>query len=257
MKDSPLRVQARVISALMLRDVKTRFGGKAANYLIAILWPLSHIGMLMLIYTAVGRAPPIGDSAALFFATGLLPFMIFQYSSRLMMQAHMMNAPLLNFPIVTFLDLVLARALLELITGFTIILVLALVLYGLDVDIVPRHPAEAAAALLASLFLALGIGILNCVITKFVKLWFFGYILLVIVLYITSGILFMVETLPAQYKDILVWNPGVQIVEWFRSAYYEGYGSTTLDRSYVLTIGLFALAIGLTAERVTRRFDFK
>lgn len=241
----------------MLRDVKTRFGGKAANYLVSILWPLSHIGVLMIIYTFVGRAPPIGDSAALFFATGLLPFMIFQYSSRLMMQAYQMNAPLLNFPIVTFLDIVLARAVLEVITGFSIIVVLASVLYGLGVDIVPRHPVEAAAALLASLFLAVGIGIVNCVITKFVKLWFFGYILLMIVMYITSGILFMVESLPKGYQEILVWNPGVQIVEWFRSAYYEGYGVTTLDRSYVLIIALVALAIGLTAERATRRLEFK
>ena len=257
MKHSPLAVQANVISALMLRDVKTRFGGKAANYLIAVLWPLSHIVILMLAYTFMGRPPPLGDSAALFFATGLLPIMIFQYSSRLMMQAQMINAPLLNFPIVTFLDIVIARAMLEVITGFAVTAVLASILYGFDVDIVPRHPAEAAAALAATLFLAVGIGVLNCVITKFVKVWMFVYILIVIIIYITSGILFIVETLPRMYRDVLVWNPGVQLVEWFRSAYYEGYGETTLNRPYVVIIALFCLAIGLTAERLTRRIEFR
>lgn len=257
MKQSALTVQLNVISALMMRDVKTRFGGKAANYLIAVLWPLSHIVILILAYTLMGRPPPLGESAALFFATGLLPIMIFQYSSRLMMQAHMVNAPLLNFPIVTFLDLVFARALLEVITGFAVAAVLAAILYGFDVDIIPRRPADAAGAIFATLFMAVGIGIVNCVLQKFFKLWFFIYILLIIVVYLTSGVLFVLETVPKMYRDILVWNPGVHIVEWFRSAYYDNYGEVTLDRSYVLMIGLFCMAIGLTAERLTRRIEFR
>ena len=257
MKQTALSVQANVISALMLRDVKTRFGGKAANYLVAVLWPLSHIVVLILAYTLMGRPPPLGDSAALFFATGLLPIMIFQYSSRLMMQAHMTNAPLLNFPIVTFLDLVFARAMLEVITGFAVTVVLASILFGFDVDIVPRRPAEAAAALAATLFVAVGVGMVNCIIQKFVKLWLFAYILVVIILYITSGVLFVVETIPKTYRDMLVWNPGVHLVEWFRSAYYEGYGETTLDKPYVLMFGLFCMAIGLVAERLTRRMEFR
>lgn len=71
-----LRVQARVIGALMLRDVQTRFGGRSANYLIAVAWPLSHISILLLIYSFSGRSAPIGQSAPLFFATGLVPFVL-------------------------------------------------------------------------------------------------------------------------------------------------------------------------------------
>ncbi|MDB5513139.1 MAG: kpsM [Enterovirga sp.] len=255
MKDPATAVQLRVLGALLLRDVKTRFGGKAANYLIAIGWPLVHMAVLLTIYTFMGRSAPVGNSTPLFFATGLLPYMTFQYPSRQMMLGPMMNGPLLSFPVVNFMDLVLARAILEFITACAVILLFAFILFSFGVDITPRYPAEAVSALAAALFLALSVGVVNTVINRFLKIWFIAYILVMILLYIASGIVFLPEAVPEKYRDILVWNPGLQVVEWFRSAYYEGYGKLTLDKTYVIVFSLVALAIGLTAERLTRRIN--
>jgi capsular polysaccharide transport system permease protein len=243
-----------VIVALVLRDIKSRFGGKSANYIIAIAWPLGHMGVLIALYTFMGRPAPVGDSAPLFFATGLLPFILFNYPSRLMMQSVMTNAPLLNFPVVTPLDIILARAVLEAVTSFGVILVFGLILFAMDVNIIPRDPGPAVAALGAALFVSISIGVVNCVITTFVRLWLFPYILIVIVLYLMSGILFVPELVPEKIRDWLVWNPVLHMIEWFRSGYYENYGRQTLDRGYLLVVGLCALSIGLTAERATRRF---
>jgi capsular polysaccharide transport system permease protein len=60
-----LQAQGRILVAIMLRDVRTRFFGSALGFLIAIGWPLSHIFILLVINTAVGKAAPYGDSAAL------------------------------------------------------------------------------------------------------------------------------------------------------------------------------------------------
>lgn len=253
MKDPAGIVQLRVIGALLRRDVKTRFGARAANYLIAIGWPLVHMAVLLLVYGLIGRVAPIGTSTALFFATGLLPFMTFQYPSRQLMLGPMMNNPLLSFPVVTFMDIVLARVILEIITAFAVIMLFAFILFAFGMDIVPRYPDEAVAALSASLFLAMGVGFVNTVINRFFRVWFLAYVLIVILLYMASGIVFMPEAVPEKYRDILVWNPGLQVVEWFRSAYYEGYGKLTLDKPYVLMFALTALSVGLVAERLTRR----
>jgi capsular polysaccharide transport system permease protein len=41
-------------------------------------------------------------------------------------------------------------------------------------------------------------------------------------------------------------------VEWTRSAYYDGYGSIVLDRSYVIGYALVAIFLGLLLERAMR-----
>lgn len=242
------------MGALMLRDVQTRFGGRSANYLIAVAWPLTHMGVLLVVYAFAGRTAPIGQSAPLFFATGLVPFVLFNYPSRQMMLALMLNGPLLNFPIVTTTDVILSRAVLETVTGFAVVLIFAAIMYGLGVDIVPRYPETAVSALAATLFLSISLGIVNSVIQIFVKVWMIIYILIMILTYLASGILFVPEYLPEKARSILVWSPLLQVVEWFRSAYYEGYGQHTLDKQYVLVTAVILLSVGLTAERFTRRY---
>ena len=137
-KRSALLAQYRVLVALILRDVKARWGGKSISFIIAIGWPLSHVLLLLLIYTGVGRPAPVGQDATLYFATGVLPMILFQYPSRLMMQCVQMNAALVNFPIVTILDLVIARAISEILIAFSVAIILAFLLFAFGFDVVPR-----------------------------------------------------------------------------------------------------------------------
>jgi capsular polysaccharide transport system permease protein len=58
--------------------------------------------------------------------------------------------------------------------------------------------------------------------------------------------------LPALARDILAYNPLLQVIEWMRSAYYEGYGDLVLDRTYVLSVAAITLFLGLLLERAMR-----
>lgn len=75
----------RVLQALMLRNIRTRFIGTGLGFLVALSWPLVHMGILLLISMAICRLAPYGDSSAVFFATGLVPYMAFLYISLFMM----------------------------------------------------------------------------------------------------------------------------------------------------------------------------
>jgi capsular polysaccharide transport system permease protein len=59
--------------------------------------------------------------------------------------------------------------------------------------------------------------------------------------------------LPPQIAEWLSWNPVLHGVEWMRSAYYRDYGSTVLDRGYMLSCALLLVLAGLLGERLTRR----
>src|ERR1700678_2645705 len=108
---SAAKRQRRVLFALMLRNIRTRFFGHGLGYLVAIAWPLSHILILVAMYSLMGRLPPYGNSVVLFVATGTVPFMNFQYMARFIMLSAIRNVPLLGLPEVKILDVLIAGAL--------------------------------------------------------------------------------------------------------------------------------------------------
>lgn len=247
------KVQSRVIVSLMLRGMRSRFFGHGAGFFLAsVLWPLAHIAVLLVLYTAVGRTTPYGNSLILFLATGLVPFMTFNYISRQIMIGVVLDRPLLTFTIVKLSDMLISRVLLEILGSFASIVTLAFVLWCLGVNFVPRDTVQAACAYGACILFGAGMGLINTVIVQSFRLWFTGYLLIIIALYASSGILFVINSLPTKAAYYLSFNPVGQGVEWLRSCYYPGYGAATLDKNYLLAWGLCTLFFGLLLERMFR-----
>lgn len=251
---SPFAVEARVVKALMLRDIRTRFFGHGLGYLVAIAWPLVHILILIGIWSFLGRTTPYGVSLALWFATGLAPVMSFIYASRWIMMSAVTNKSLMGFPVVKFFDVLLARAILE--AGAAVCMVGSLVgiFYIFGIDPIPAFPVSALKAMSAAVLLGVGLGIINGVIAAVLPLWVTGYALLTIVFYLLSGIMFIPDQMPEAARAALAWNPLVHAVEWMRAAYYGGYTSRTLDTNYLLGWGFGTVFFGLLCVRYGRRF---
>ncbi len=246
-----LQLQFRVIVAIMLRDIRTRFFGHGVGYLAMIAWPLTHILILLAIFVLLGRSSPYGESMTLFFATGLVPFMAYSYMSRWTMLSLIFNRPLLVFPAIKTLDVLLARALLELLGNCCSIILLLFIFWTLDIDFMPADLVQASFALGAGMLLGAGFGIINGVIAMGFPTWGTGYGLVLVLMYMISGIYFVPDALPETVRNILSYNPSLQTVEWMRSAYYEGY-STILDKSYTVWFGLVTIFLGLIIERFVR-----
>lgn len=62
----------------------------------------------------------------------------------------------------------------------------------------------------------------------------------------------MPDMLPEGLRNALAYNPVLQVIEWMRSAYYEGYGDLVLDRTYAIGVGTGAVFLGLLLERAMR-----
>ncbi len=247
-----LTAQRQVLFAIMLRDIRARFFGSALGFIVMIGWPLSHIVILLIINTAMRRAPPYGNSAALFFATGVVPFMAFSYVSRFTMLGMITNKPVLMLPIVNVSDILFGRVILEILSSVIVILVLVVAFWISGIDFTPTYPIEAFNAFAASVLLGVGIGIFGGIVTAFVPMFFTMYSLSTIVFWIASGVLFVPDALPRQAAYWLSYNPALQCVEWMRSAYYEGYGASILNKDYVINWGIVTLLGGLILERLVR-----
>jgi capsular polysaccharide transport system permease protein len=249
---SAAKRQRRVLFALMLRNVRTRFFGSGLGYLVTVGWPLSHIVILVAVYGAIGRAAPFGDSTALFIATGVVPFQTTNYMMRFMMLALIRSRPLLSFPEVKVLDMLFSTALVEVLSAFFVLIFFLIIAWFAGIDAMPRDIVQAAYAFGVSLLLGLGLGLLNGVIALAFPPWFTGVSLFTIILWLTAGIMFVPDALPAVFREILAYHPMLQTVEWMRSAYYEGYGNLVLDRSYVVGFGIASVFLGLVLERAMR-----
>ncbi len=246
-----LQLQFRVIVAIMLRDIRTRFFGHGLGYLVMIGWPLVHILILLAIYTLLGRSTPYGESMALFFATGLVPFMAYNYMSRWTMMALLFNKSLLGFPVIKSLDVLLARTLLEALGHFCSVILLVFILWMVEIDCMPMDLVQACYALGAAMLLGAGFGIVHGIVAMAIPTWATGYSLVIVFMYMVSGVFFVPSSMPETLRYILSFNPVLQTVEWMRSAYYEGY-STILDRGYAVWFGLVHVSLGLIIERFVR-----
>ncbi len=246
-----LNAQANVLAALMLRDIKTRFGS-APGFLLAIAWPLSHILILVGINIIAGRVVPYGESATLWFAVSMTPFMIVSYTSRFMMIGLVTNRPLLVFPIISVFDILLSRILIEIIVAACVLACLVVMFVALDVDFVPIDISRAVSGLAVSLFLGIGLGILNSIIAMIVHQWMTIYALSTILLWMTSGAYFVPSMLDASVQQYLFYHPIMHCIEWTREGYFSGYHSLLLDKSYVWAWALGTIFTGLLIERLLR-----
>ncbi|WP_342108159.1 ABC transporter [Methylobacterium sp. SI9] len=241
---SPIESYLHVLYALILRDIRTRFGASLWGYGVIVLWPCVHVFVLIAIYTFQKLPAPLGDERALFFATGAVPVLVFQYISREVMKSVMINRPLTYYPQVKMFDLIFSRILVEIVTGFLALLVVSSVLMAIGVNLIPAQPLTAVTGYLAAIILGIGVGTINVAIIGFFPGWLIGYALFSIILYISSGVMFLPSYMPEQIYYWMKFNPAMQLAEWVRSAYYP-YANIQVDYLYVVMFGLTSASIGL------------
>jgi capsular polysaccharide transport system permease protein len=242
--DRPRLQRLRVIFALMVREMGTRFGRSAGGYLWAIAQPLGGILLLSFAFALALRSPPMGTSFLLFYATGVMPMQMFTSVSRAVAGAISSNRGLLNYPVVGTLDAVLAKFALAALTQLIIATVLFVgIIRGAELHVVLDLGLVALGFALAAA-LGLGIGVLNCVLFGFFPTWKNVWSVLTRPLFILSGVLFLYEQVPANFQAVLWWNPLTHIVAIMRAGFYGFYHPSFVSLPYVLGIALSAFVIG-------------
>lgn len=118
----------RAITALILREMQTSHGRASGGYLWAIAEPVGGIALLTLIFSAGFRTPPLGTNFAIFYATGVVPFMAYLDMSGKVATSIRYSKSLLAYPAVTFLDALLGRILFN---AFTQVIVASLIFTGI------------------------------------------------------------------------------------------------------------------------------
>jgi capsular polysaccharide transport system permease protein len=167
----------RVIGAILIRDMRSRFGRSHLTYVVAIGWPLSHLLGLVVTFVVVNRILPFGSDSITFIATGALPYILCLYPARWMAMTFMQNIAILAFPIVNPIHLIIARMVLEGLNAFIVVLIFAFGLWAAGTEVMPQDIPAALTAIYASVFFGLSIGTFTIVLRALLKMP--GYIILI------------------------------------------------------------------------------
>lgn len=247
---TPPRFQSlRTILALMLREMSTTYGRSPGGYLWVVLEPVAAIALLSLAFSLMLRAPSLGTSFLLFYATGFLPFGLYGSVSGKLSNALKFSRSLLAYPRVTWIDALLARFTLTLLTEVTVfcIVISGVLIFDDTRAVISIGPILTAIGMAAAV--GGGVGLMNCLLGGLYPVWARIWSILSRPMFIASGIFFLYEDMPKVAQDILWWNPVLHAVGEMRRGFYPTYEASYVSLTYGYGVGGVLALLGLILLR--------
>ncbi len=246
-----LRVQSRVVGALIMREIITRYGRHNIGFMWIFVEPMMFTLGVVSIYLLLNHHPP---------GVSLIPFTVIGYTSVLLWRntigrcgnAIEPNRSLLHHRHVRVLDLFIARLILEVAGTSIAFLILAtlMVLAGLMPPPDDIFEMIVGWALLGWFAMCMGllIGSLAVVSDAVERVWHVcAYLFLPV-----SGAFFMVDWLPTALQPWALLIPSVNCDELLRDGYFGAQVHAHYDIAYVAVVNILLMLAGLlTVKRIS------
>ena len=126
------RIQRRVISALMVRELVTRFGRENIGFLWMMLEPLLFAGLVGVMWRYLHGPEIHGVSMTAFVASGYIPLTLFRHAVGRSTKVFSVNGSLLYHRQIKILDFIFVRFLIEVIGTMMAFVFIAIVLIALN-----------------------------------------------------------------------------------------------------------------------------
>ena len=247
------KVHGRVVGALVLREVITRYGRSGLGSLWLVLEPM----LFTLVFTIFWAATQLDTVSALpivaFSITGWMSFLMWRNAASRCLNAIEANEALYYHRNVRVLDIFTSRIVLE-IMGSTAAFALLMGLLNLLEFI--AWPADWLTVLLAWFYLcwfALCLGFLVGALSHLSENFSMFWRIISIALMIMSGKFFMVHWLPPTAQEVVLWLPMVHGLEMLRQGYWGDLVPTYHDVGYMIKANLVLMLMGLSLQKLAER----
>ena len=247
---TPAAITLSVWKALFLRESLSRLFSGRASWFWLLAEPVFHVAYLMVIFAVIRVNVVGGIDAAIWIMVGLLAFFMFNRTGTQVMNGISANQALFAYRQVKPIDTVLVRAGLEgfLMTIITGILLAGSALFGHSV--IPADPLGVFVAFLGLWLVGVGFGLIASVATELVPE--FGRVakLVMMPLYMISGVMFPIAMIPQPYRDWLLLNPVAHGLEAARLGFVPNYHAVPeLSVAYLWGFSLVSVFLGLALHR--------
>lgn len=247
------QIQSRVISALMIRELNTRFGRENIGFLWIMVEPLLFAVLVGVMWRFMRGPAEHGISVVAFVASGYLPLTMFRNSVNRSVGLFAANGNLMYHRQIKILDFILVRVLIEMVGASMAYLFIAILLIYLGVFPVPADLGKLLIGwILYGLFtfsvclILAPLSDMSETLEKFIPVT--TYIMIPF-----SGTFNMVSWLGPQLRDVLYYSPPVNAMEMMRSGIFGTAVTAYYDATVPIVASLGCMMVGLVACRRVRR----
>lgn len=249
-----MATQWRVVGALLIREIYTRFGREGLGFAWIVLEPLVFAIPVLLVWSAVRDPYEHGVRMMPFLWTGYMPLLMFRHVGARMLMFVRVNAGLLYHRQVTIFDIFVARCLLEVVSSLCALLVSAIIFYSFGMIDAPRDLPMFYLGYLYMIWWCVVVGLIIGALSERTdwaeKIWQpYAYLYIFF-----GGVFFMADWLPATVRSWALLQPSVQAYELIRAGMFgstvKTYGNISYETSALAVLTL----IGLMLMRDARKY---
>lgn len=246
-------IQTRVIGALLMREIITRYGRHNIGFLWLFLEPMLFTLGITTLWSLIKATHGSNLPITAFAVTGYSSILLWRNCSNRAVKAIEVNLSLLYHRNVRVFDVLAARVILE-IAGATTSLVVLTIMFtalgwmNLPVDIVTVVTGWLLLAWFA-FALSLVIGAVSERSEVVERVWH----VITYLMFPLSGAGFMVDWLPSAAQKVILWVPMVHGTEMIRHGYFGTAVHTYENPAYLALVNSVMLLIGLALVRETGR----
>lgn len=235
---------------MFLREALGRLFAMRAAWFWLLLEPVFHTAYLMFLFTVMRVGNIGGVDTAVWIMVGMQAFFMFRNTGTQVMNAISANRTLFAYRQVKPIDTLIVRAGLEalLLIFVTCILMTGLAMFGHAV--LPADPLAVMEAFFGLWLVGLGFGLITSVIVELVPEAGKVINLVMMPLYILSGVILPLTVVPQPYRDWLLLNPVAHGLEAARLGFAPHYHAVVeLSLSYMYGFALVSIFLGLALHR--------
>lgn len=248
-----LQIMKDTVFALMMRELRTRFGASKLGYFWALAEPAGQAIVFAILFTLIGRNTLTGVPVALFILSGVLPFKFFSKLLPQLSAAVISNRALFSYRQVAPIDPIITRFLIEVATFVIVYVLLMSAMAWWGYSVWPEDLMKLLGACFLLVALGFGLGLILCSLAAH---WDdTGKLLGMIIrpMFFISGIFFCATMIPQQYWYLFTWNPIFHVIELSRDALFQSYTTPVGNWYYVAFITLSVNSLGLMLYQVNRQ----
>jgi capsular polysaccharide transport system permease protein len=248
------RIQLRVIRALMIRELSTRFGRENIGFLWMMVEPLLFAVMVSIVWTILrGSTEHSGISTAAFVATGYIPLTLFRHALSRSVKIFSVNSSLMYHRQIKILDFIFVRFLIEMIGSMMAFLFIMVVFVFVGLMPLPANPPLLLAGWLEYALFTLALTLILAPLSEQSEFWEKIVPVTTYIMIPFSGAFTMNSWLAPSAREYLLWSPFVDAMEMIRGGVFGDLVNPIYDPVIPLVASLVCMVIGLAMCRRIRR----
>lgn len=245
-----VKVQRRVLHALIIREMLTRYGRNNIGFLWLFMEPMLFTMVVTAVWTATRTIHGSDLPIVAFALTGYASLLMWRNMPGRCIRAIASNRSLLFHRVVRTLDVYVSRLLLEFVGASAAFVLLGVAFWAFDWLSPPEDALQVLGGWLMLAWFGIGLALLLGALSERTdvveRIWPPASYLL----FPFSGAAFLADSLPTQMRDVLLYLPMLNCSEFLREGYFGSKIVAHYDMEYVAIFNMVLTLLGLGMVRM-------